>query len=110
MQACVPYKYRTIQAMDSHAVPSSVPQERVLAWRRESHMPGFSVRLGDAVGMRETVGLWSAAGGDEGRAVLRVLMDLGQQVIDEAARLVRRNRLVAPFVVGQLVAHDDTAP
>jgi mannose-6-phosphate isomerase-like protein (cupin superfamily) len=37
-------------------------------------------------------------------------MDLGQQAIDEAARLVRRNRLVAPFVIGHLAPHDDTAP
>lgn len=73
-------------------------------------MPGFSVRLADGTGLRETVGLWGQPGNDEGVAVLRVLMDLGQEAVDEAARLVRRNRLAAPFVIGQLVPHDDTAP
>jgi mannose-6-phosphate isomerase-like protein (cupin superfamily) len=73
-------------------------------------MPGFSVRLEVAEGVRETVGLWTSGGSDEGVAVLRVLMDLGQQAIDEADRLVRRGRLRSPFVIGRLLAHDDTPP
>ncbi len=73
-------------------------------------MPGFSVRLDVADGVRETVGLWTSSKGDEGVAVLQVLMDLGQQAIDEAARLVRRGRMKAPFAIGRLMAHDDTPP
>lgn len=73
-------------------------------------MPGFSVRLEVAEGVRETVGLWTSSGSDEGVAVLRVLMDLGQQAIDEADRLVRRGRRKAPFAIGRLMAHDDTSP
>ncbi len=73
-------------------------------------MPGFSVRLEVAAGVRETVGLWSAAGDDEGVAVLRVLMDLGQQAIDDADRLVRRHRLRAPFAIGRLAPRDVTPP
>lgn len=73
-------------------------------------MPGFSIRLDVASGVRETVGLWTEAKGDEGLAVLRVLMDLGQQAIDEADRLVRRGRLKSPYAIGRLMAHDDTPP
>ena len=73
-------------------------------------MPGFSVRLEVADGVRETVGLWTSPGADEGVSVLKVLMDLGQQTIDEAERLVRRGRLQAPFAIGRLMAHDDTPP
>lgn len=73
-------------------------------------MPGFSVRLEVAEGVRETVGLWTSPGPDEGVSVLKVLMDLGQQTIDEAERLVRRGRLKAPFAIGRLMAHDDTPP
>lgn len=73
-------------------------------------MPGFSVRLDVADGVRETLGLWTAARGDEGIAILRALMDLGQQVIDEADRLVRRGRMEAPFTIGRLLVHDDTLP
>ncbi len=73
-------------------------------------MPGFSVRLEVAEGVRETVGLWTSSGSDEGVAVLRVLMDLGQQAIDEADRLVRRGRMKAPFAIGRLMAHVDTPP
>lgn len=73
-------------------------------------MPCFSVRLEVAEGVRETVGLWTASGRDEGVAMLQVLMDLGQQAIDEADRLVRRGRMKAPFAIGRLMAHDDTPP
>lgn len=73
-------------------------------------MPGFSVRLEVGVGVRETVGLWTSPGENEGVAILQVLMDLGQQAIDEAERLVRRGRRSAPFAIGRLMPHDDTLP
>ncbi len=73
-------------------------------------MPGFSVRLEVSAGVRETVGLWTSTGEDAGVPVLRVLMDLGQQVIDETDRLVRRGRFRAPFAIGHLHPHDDTPP
>lgn len=73
-------------------------------------MPGLSARLEVAEGVRETVGLWTSPGPDEGVSMLRVLMNLGQQTIDEAERLVRCGRLQAPFAIGRLMAHDDTPP